>query len=115
MLSGLNRHGGVDPQELYPIFFREFTSVLAPRLSVVLCCVDVPISKGAMSFLLPEFKTILIKPVLSNVFLSVWSPLACVLLWRTRVSSASMPIVKDWELVMPCWTYFMLDKQPWTV
>ena len=67
---------------MLPMFFRELSSVLTPKFSMVfrgllreelfsshLCCaVVVPILMGAMPFLLSAFIPISIRPVLSKIY-----------------------------------------------
>ena len=71
------------------------------------CCADVvPIPKGAMSFLLSEFRSISITPVLSKVYESLVSSRLRAFLETEGVFLRYQytPIVRDRELVMHCWT-----------
>ena len=82
LLGALDSYGGVDPTGLFPLFFKESASVLAPGLSRVFRrllrlgqfpgqwrVADItPIPKGPISALVSGYRPISITPILSKVF-----------------------------------------------
>ena len=120
LLSELDPHGGVDPLEFVPMFTKELSSVLAHKVSMVfqrllserlfsilsgVVLMSYRFLRESCPFYCPDLDRYQLHQSCRR-FMNVWSPLACVLLLRVRVSfpGINMPIVRDWELVMPCWT-----------
>ena len=88
ILENLDVHGGVDPNGLFPSFFKKFSKLLAPKLSVMFrkliqagdfpSCWKVasvcPIPKEGNSCQVKDYRPISITPVLSKIFERLLAP-----------------------------------------
>ena len=83
LLDDLDSYGGMDPNGLFPLFFKKISDLIAPKLAVVfriliksgtfpLCWRSAnvtPLPKGSPNSTLPsEYRPISITPILSKVF-----------------------------------------------